>query len=74
MENLKNHCAYKYVYVYIHFVLNNIVKNSKSANEEMLAVLQRTLKNYALSKKIQSALNLGSCQRTLKKIFFFKVR
>ena len=37
-----------------------------------ICLLQRTLKNFALCKIFQSALNLGPSQRTLKKIFFFQ--
>ena len=51
----------------------DITLDLKTKNRRYMALLQRTLKNYALWKHFQGALNLGPSQRILQN-FFSKVR
>ena len=49
--------------------------SDKSTNKKRISRIVTThIEKIRTCKKIQSALNLGPSQRTLKKIFFFKVR
>ena len=50
----------------------DLARLGKSINSLLVCLLHRTLKNYALIENIFRALNLGPCQRSLKKTIFIQ--